>query len=87
MPRWESLYTTVSDEEIIAVLDYSRKHIHQQVLDNISLLATQQISAPRQNKETKVACFTEDIHSAHMWDRLLVGIEVLRWNMIYEILF
>lgn len=72
--KWlESLYTTASDEEIIAGLEYSRKYIQQQILDNISPLATQQICAPRQNKETKIACFTEDIHSAHMWDRYADG--------------
>lgn len=68
-----SLYTKASKKEIVAGLEYSRKHIQQQILDNISPLATQQISVTRQNKETKIACFTEDIHSAHMWDRYADG--------------
>lgn len=68
-----SLYTTASDEEIIAGWEYSKEHIQQQILDNISPLATQQISAARQNTETKIACFTEDVHSAHMWDRYADG--------------
>lgn len=41
-----SLYTTASDEEIIAGWEYSKEHIQQQILDNISPLATQQISGP-----------------------------------------
>lgn len=64
-----SLYTTLSDEDIEAGWKYGKEHIQQQVLDNIPSLASHQISATRRNKETKIACFTEDIHSAHMWDR------------------
>ena len=52
---------------------YVKEHIQQQILDKISLLATQKISATRQNTETKIACFTEDVHSAHMWDRYADG--------------
>ena len=68
-----SLYMTTSDEEIITGWEYSKGHIQQQILDNISPLTTQQICATRQNTETKIACFTEDVRSAHMWDRYADG--------------
>ncbi len=68
-----SIYTTVSDEEIIAGWEYGKELMLKQALDNISPLASRQISATRQNKETKIACLTEDVRSAHMWDRYADG--------------
>lgn len=71
--RLAAIYKAASDEEIAAGWEYGRILIHNYALDNISPLASQQISATRQNTTTKIACFTEDICSAHMWDRYADG--------------
>lgn len=68
-----SIYTTTTDEELIASWKHGKKLILEPALNNISPLASQQISAIRKNKETKIACFTEDVRSAHMWDRYADG--------------
>lgn len=68
-----SIYKSASDEEIAAGWECGKELIRNYALDNISPLASQQTNASRQNKETKIACFTEDIRSAHMWDRYADG--------------
>lgn len=68
-----SIYKAASGEEIVAGWEYGKELIRNYALDNISPLASQQISATRQNKATKIACFTEDIRSAYMWDKYADG--------------
>lgn len=72
--RWlEALYASESDENLKMALNEGNEHFLKPILENLSPFSSGFVNSIRKNKETKIACFTEDIRSAHMWDRYASG--------------
>lgn len=69
----EEMYAVVSDENLRIALKEGKKRFLKPILESISPFAFELVNSIRQDKETKIACFTEDIHSAYMWDRYASG--------------
>ena len=67
------IYKSIPDEVIRMAGEEGKKRYLEMLLDNILPLATSVVDAMCRNRETKIACFTEDIHSPYMWDRYADG--------------
>lgn len=71
--RLEELYVAESDENIKTAIDEWRECFLKSMLEDISPIASELVNSIRKSKETKIACFTEDIRSSYMWDKYAGG--------------
>lgn len=61
------LYSQASEEEIMVAMENNKANL-KGLLESIPNIASEQVKLIRQNKQTKIACFTESVHSKYMWD-------------------
>lgn len=69
----EEMYAVVSDENLRIALKEGKKRFLKPILESISPFAFELVNSIRQDKETKIACFTEEICSTYMWDTYAGG--------------
>ena len=67
------IYTHVSDKEIEQAMINNRNNNLNHLLESIPNIAAEQVKIIRENKQTKIACFTENVRSKYMWDRYASG--------------
>lgn len=70
---FEKLYAAGCFENMKMFYDKKKEFYLKPVLEKLSPFAAEFVKSIRKSKETKIACFTEDIHSAYMWDRYASG--------------
>lgn len=67
------IYTHLSDKEIEQGMINNRNDNLNYLLESIPNIAAEQVKIIRKNKQTKIACFTENVRSKHMWDMYANG--------------